>query len=198
MAHRKSIKQSVAALAVVAPVLLAACGDKDRDTAQRAGARRSRGVPSGDFGGGREHPGLRRRRHRPLRVGRTRSHPGALQPGGERRGPVVRVRHRRRRPGHRPSRPRPPGAGPEGLGRDRRQRLPLRAEMLAATEEGKWVSYVYQNPENGRIRLGRFQRPGTQERMGGAARRTAVRLGLVHRRRRVHQVPGGHSRRRVP
>ncbi len=33
MAHRKSIKQSIAALAVLAPVLLAACGDKDRDTA---------------------------------------------------------------------------------------------------------------------------------------------------------------------
>ena len=29
-------------------------------------------------------------------------------------------------------------------------------EMLAATEEGKWVSYVYQNPENGRIGSGDF------------------------------------------
>ena len=30
-------------------------------------------------------------------------------------------------------------------------------EMLAATEEGKWVSYVYRNPESGRIGSGDFE-----------------------------------------
>ncbi len=29
--------------------------------------------------------------------------------------------------------------------------------MLAATEEGKWVSYVYRNPESGGIGAGDFE-----------------------------------------
>ena len=57
----------------------------------------------------------------------ARHHPRLLQPGGEHRRPMVRLRHRRERPGHRTSRCSPPGAGPEGLGGHRRQRLQLRA-----------------------------------------------------------------------
>ena len=97
----------------------------------------------------------------------------------------------------RPSRRQPPGAGREGLGGGRRQRLQLRAGD-AVGHRGRQVG-VIRVPESGeRWSWHRFRPPGAQERLGGAARRPAVRLRLVHQRRRVHQVPGSHSRPRVP
>ena len=94
------------------------------------------------------------------------------------------------------------------------------AEMLSATGHGKWVSYVYTNAaaggvgserfgasqlknawvvrHGGRCRLGALRGLAAQERVGGPPRRAAVRLGLVHRHRRVHRVPGGDRRGQIP
>ena len=52
-------------------------------------------------------------------------------------------------------------------------------DMLSATEEVKWVSYMYQNPESGGHRGRPHRGAGVQARLGGAARRPAVRLGLA-------------------
>ena len=67
--------------------------------------------------------------------------------------------------------------------------------MLAADEGGKWVSYVYRNPASGGPRHGRLR---VQERVGGAPRRAAVRLRLVHRRRCVHGAARVRRGRQVP
>ena len=70
-------------------------------------------------------------------------------------------------------------------------------DMLSATEEGKWVSYVYRNPESGGIGPDHAGRHAAQERLGDEAQWPAVRLRLVCHRRRVHQVPGVRRRQQV-
>ena len=71
-------------------------------------------------------------------------------------------------------------------------------DMLSATRNGKWVSYVYQNPESGRLgpdHAGGFE---LKNAWVGPPRRAAVRLRLVRQRRRVHQIPRRSRRPRVP
>ena len=70
-------------------------------------------------------------------------------------------------------------------------------DMLSATEDGKWVSYVYRNPESGGLGID-FDHLELKNVWAVRHDGAAVRIRLVHRRRRVHQVPGGHSRPRVP
>ena len=68
-------------------------------------------------------------------------------------------------------------------------------EMLAADKGGKWVSYVYRNPESGGIGSGDFELKNVWvERRDGPA----VRLRLVHRRRRAHGASGGGGGGQVP
>ena len=71
-------------------------------------------------------------------------------------------------------------------------------DMLSATEEGKWVSYVYQNPESGGIGDDHTGALEYKHVWGGETRRSAVRLRLAHLRRRVHQIRGGRGHRPLP
>ena len=65
-------------------------------------------------------------------------------------------------------------------------------EMLAATEAGRWVPYVYVNPVQRHPRRRRCVR--AQERLGHPPRRAAVRLRLVHQHRRVRARSSSQSR----
>ena len=156
MALRKSSKQSIAALALLAPVLLAACGDKDRDTASG---------PSRDVAAA-SSPAIS------AEAEDTRSFVEAAIARYESEGLEATLAHYNREESvdgqwyvfvidaddlviaH---------PDPGRLGLDLKGWVGIDAngyhfgpEMLAATEEGKWVSYVYQNPENGRIGSGDF------------------------------------------
>ena len=156
MALRKSSKLSSAALALLAPVLLAACGDKDRDTASG---------PSADVAGA-PPPAVS------AEAEDTRVFVEAAIARYESEGLEAILAHYNREESvegqwyvfvidandlviaH---------PDPGRLGLDLKGWVGIDAngyhfgpEMLAATEEGKWVSYVYQNPENGRIGSGDF------------------------------------------
>ena len=43
-------------------------------------------------------------------------------------------------------------------------------ELLSATEEGRWVTYVFANPESGGLRFRLHRRVRSEERLGGEAR----------------------------
>ena len=156
MAHRKSIKQSIAALAVLAPVLLAACGDKDRDTASgpsRDEAAASTPAISAEAEDTRVFVDAAIARYESEGLEATLAHYNREEsvdgqwyvfvidaddlviahPDPNRRGLDLKG-----------------WVGTDANG------YHFGPEMLAATEEGKWVSYVYQNPENGRIGSGDF------------------------------------------
>ena len=71
-------------------------------------------------------------------------------------------------------------------------------DMLSATEDGKWVSYVYRNPESST--LGSDHNGTLQLKNAWVVRheRTAVLLRLVCQRRRVHQGVSVRRRQQVP
>ena len=79
-------------------------------------ARGRRGVHPAQVGPRRVHQVLRRQRNQSLRDPGPGSYPRLLQPGGERRRPVVRVHHRRERPCHRAPRRPPNGLDLKGWG----------------------------------------------------------------------------------
>ena len=65
------------------------------------------------------------------------------------------------------------------------QRLQLRPEMLAATGDGKWVSYVYRNPESGGLGID-FDHLELKNVWVVQHDGLLFRLRLVHQCRRVH------------
>ena len=125
---------------------------------------------------------LHQQRHQPLRDPGARRHPRILQPGREHRGPVVGLHHRRERSGHWSSRRSPSWAGPEGLGRHRRQRVQLWAGH-AVGHRGRQVG-VLRVPEPGerRYRSRPHRCAGIQARLGRQTRRAAVCIRVAHLR----------------
>ena len=165
-------------------------------TGRRGGAHRPRGggLDSPQVGPRRLHRVRRGRGHRPLRDPGPGGHPRPLQPQGEHRRPVVRLHHRRGRPRRRPSRPRTRRAGRERLGGHRHQRLPLRPGDALCDGRGQVGDLRVRQPRARGLRTRLHRRVRAEERLGDAARRPAVRLGLVRQRRRVHPGHGGHGR----
>ena len=71
-------------------------------------------------------------------------------------------------------------------------------DMLSATEDGKWVSYVFRNPEKGSLGPDHTGALEYKHVWVVRTRRSPVRLGLAHLSRRIHQVRGRRGHRPLP